>query len=271
MYKLVLTAFFLIFCLLFLSSCQSNTPNSKELVAVGASESNLTNSNIKNTLTLEPCETPIEKALYKEVTMQTYAYQKGKFMFGVEGIALGGKTAGAEQKKSAISKKGNYMHVVFNDKEHYTYDYQHFIYDLPDGEYTLFSFLSRSYHETIKNPTASISKTITVKNKQLQSSQNFAQAAIALNAPKGLYKNDDTKKVVLDFQLFNTILSAEGNKVRALIDKEEFILEQWQAHYIIGLTLGMHTVELSLLNAKGEVIYGPVSERFVLTEEPENS
>lgn len=254
---------------LLLNSCQSN--NNEESTNKHLDNSNTPSHNTKHAIKLEPCEAPTTEALYNNVLMQAYTYQNGKFMFGVEGIALGAKTAGSELKESAISKKGNYIHIVLNDKEHYTNDYQHFVHELADGEYTLFSFLSRSYHESIKNPTAAIAKTISIKNKQLQTSKNFDHAAIALNAPKGLYKNDDTKKVVLDFYLFNTTISAEGNKVRILIDQEEFILNQWQAQYITGLSLGMHTIELSLINNNGEVLYGPVSERFVLTEEPENS
>ncbi|MCP4442731.1 MAG: hypothetical protein GY810_27820 [Aureispira sp.] len=266
MHKLFLHFSFYLCLTLTALSCQSTTSSEVE----NTKEAPITTTT-ESSLNLEPCEPLIQEALYNNVLMQAYTYQNGKFMFGVEGVALGAKTPGAEKKESATSKKGNYIHIVLNDKDHHTSDYQHFIHELPDGEYTLLSFLSRSYHESIKTPTASISKTISIKNKQLQKSQNFDQAAIAINAPRGLYKNDDTKKVVLDFHLFNTNLSPEGNKVRVLIDQEEFILDQWQAHYINGLTLGMHTLELSLINSSGNVIYGPVSERFVLTEEPENS
>ena len=36
--------------------------------------------------------------------------------------------------------------------------------------------------------------------------------------PKGEYKGSDTKRVILDFYLANTLLSLEGNKVKATIN-----------------------------------------------------
>jgi hypothetical protein len=75
--------------------------------------------------------------------------------------------------------------------------------------------------------------------------------------PKGTYTGEDAKKVLLDFYLLNTELSEEGNKVRATINGEEFMLDKWQPYFIEGHEMGEMTIKLEMLDAKGELIPSP--------------
>ena len=86
--------------------------------------------------------------------------------------------------------------------------------------------------------------------------------------PKGTYKVVDTEKLLLDFYLVNTEISASGNKVRATIQNKEFIIEEWAPYYIEGLSKGEVTIKLELIDSSGRLIethFNP-SERTVILE-----
>ena len=75
--------------------------------------------------------------------------------------------------------------------------------------------------------------------------------------PKGVYEGNDTKKLLLDFYLVNTEISAGGNKVRATINDSEFMIDEWVPYYIEGLSTGEVTIKLELLNSNGKLINSP--------------
>ena len=86
--------------------------------------------------------------------------------------------------------------------------------------------------------------------------------------PKGVYKGKDTEKLLLDFYLVNTKISAKGNKVRATIQDSEFIIKEWAPYYIEGLPKGEISIKLELLNEKGDLVDSPFnpSTRTVILE-----
>ena len=87
--------------------------------------------------------------------------------------------------------------------------------------------------------------------------------------PKGTYKGADTEKVMLDFYLLNTTLSAEGNKVKATINGQEFTIDTWQPHFVEGLPMGENSFKLELVDKDGNYIEGPFNrvERTVTLSE----
>ena len=86
--------------------------------------------------------------------------------------------------------------------------------------------------------------------------------------PKGTYKGTDTEKLLLDFYLINTEISADGNKVRATIQDKEFIIDEWAPYYIEGLAKGDVKIKLELIDSSGNLIDTPFnpSERTVTLE-----
>ena len=86
--------------------------------------------------------------------------------------------------------------------------------------------------------------------------------------PKGTYKGSDTEKLLLDFYLINTVISANGNKVRATIQDKEFIIDEWAPYYIKGLPKGEIKIKLELIDIFGNLIDTPFnpSERTVTLE-----
>ena len=85
--------------------------------------------------------------------------------------------------------------------------------------------------------------------------------------PKGNYKGKDTEKVLLDFFLVNTNLSADGNRVKATIMDKEFIIYEWAPYYIEGLHSGEIYIKLELQDSNGDLIespFNPSERRFTL-------
>jgi hypothetical protein len=68
---------------------------------------------------------------------------------------------------------------------------------------------------------------------------------------------EDTNKLLLDFYLINTEISSEGNKVKATIQDNEFIIDEWVPYYIEGLTKGEITIKLELIDSNGILIDTP--------------
>jgi hypothetical protein len=112
--------------------------------------------------------------------------------------------------------------------------------------------LSRSHHESVKNNDAFILTQIG-KGEEIDLNDEF----LFYSRPKGVYKGKDTEKLLLDFYLVNTKISADGNKVRATILDSEFIIDEWTPYYIEGLPKGEISIKLELLNEKGDLIDSP--------------
>ena len=188
------------------------------------------------------------------------------FSFNVENYELGEQTAGANDNGLANSAKGQHIHMIVNNgpySAHYTPDFSK---DLNEGSNLILFFLSRSFHESVKNPNAF---SLIQINSDEENSEYYDLNSEFLfySRPKGIYKGDDTKKLLLDFYLVNTEISAEGNKIRATVNGKEFIIEEWTPYYIEGLPLGEVTVKLELLNSNGELIdtpFNPVERKVTL-------
>jgi len=73
--------------------------------------------------------------------------------------------------------------------------------------------------------------------------------------PKGTYSGDDTNKLLLDFYLANTNISADGNKVKVTINgTTEFMFSTWQPYFVEGLPMGDNTIKLELVDNAGNAI-----------------
>ena len=191
------------------------------------------------------------------------------FNFEVNNYELGAQTADAGTKGLANSGKGQHIHLIVNNGPYSAHYEPSFEKELPEGNHVLLAFLSRSYHESVKNGNAFVVKQITVGNPAEEEAADFTAPHMFYSRPKGTYKGDDTKKLLLDFYLLNTELSADGNKVKATINGQEFMIDEWSPYQIEGLPLGEVTIRLELLDAEGNAIPGPFNtvERSVTLEE----
>lgn len=115
----------------------------------------------------------------------------------------------------------------------------------------------------VKNPNAFVLTQIGDNNIDLNNEFLF------YSRPKGTYKGTDTQKLLLDFYLINTKISATGNKVKATIQDSEFIIDEWAPYYIEGLSKGEIKIKLELIDSSGSLIDTPFnpSERTVILEQ----
>ncbi|MFB9861853.1 hypothetical protein [Rufibacter immobilis] len=180
------------------------------------------------------------------------------FEYEVKDFQLSQQTPDAGTHEHANSKEGQHIHNIV-DNEPYTAHYKPtFKKAIEPGQHVVLSFLSRSYHESIKHESAYDLRVINVGNTASKAAKFDEDGQhLFYSRPKGEYKGADTKKVMLDFYLVNTTLAKDGNKVRATINGNEFILDQWLPYLVEGLPMGENTFKLELINSQGQVIPGP--------------
>ena len=162
----------------------------------------------------------------------------------------------------ANSNKGQHIHFIVNNGPYSAHYQQNITKELDKGNNVILAFLSRSYHESVKNPNAFI--LTQTGNDKINLNNEF----LFYSRPKGTYKGVDTEKLLLDFYLVNTNISPDGNKVRATIQDTEFIIDEWAPYYIEGLPKGEITVKLELIDSNGNLIDTPFnpSTRTVMLE-----
>jgi hypothetical protein len=197
-----------------------------------------------------------------------------KFSYNVKNYELATQTIDADIKNCANSGKGQHIHLILNNQPYSAHYEAEFTKDLEEGHYVALSFLSRSYHESVKSYGAANIRQFTVgREPNDQERANLSDPHMFYSRPKGTYTGEDAKKVLLDFYLLNTELSEEGNKVRATINGEEFMIDKWQPFFIEGQEMGEMTIKLELLDAKGELIPSPFNpvERTVTLKSGEAS
>lgn len=191
------------------------------------------------------------------------------FNFEVTNYELGAQTEGADTRGIANSGKGQHIHFIVNNGPYSAHYDPNFEKPMEEGNYVLLAFLSRSYHESVKNPDAFWVDAITVGEPAESQEVDFSAPHMFYSRPKGTYSGADTKKVMLDFYLLNTTLSPDGNKVKATINGQEFLIDEWKPMYINNAPKGELTVKLELIDAEGNLITGPfnsVERKVTLAE-----
>ena len=189
------------------------------------------------------------------------------FSFVIENYDLGIQTKKEFDYNLANSDKGQHIHFIVNNGPYSAHYVNSFDSKISDENAVILAFLSRSYHESVKNTDAYVLTKIGEKNNV-----NLENEFIFYSRPKGTYKGSDTEKLLLDFYLVNTNLSPEGNKVRISINQNEkshkFLVDEWVPFYIEGLDKGEVSIKLELLNNEGKLIEIPFnpSSRTVFLE-----
>ncbi|MCY4216620.1 MAG: hypothetical protein OXC92_06530 [Flavobacteriaceae bacterium] len=190
-----------------------------------------------------------------KLSLKDSLYQEGKdhlFSFHVEDYTLGEQTQKEFDYTLANSELGQHIHLIINNGPYFAKYSQEFGQELEKGNNVILAFLSRSYHESVKNPKAYVLTQIG-DGEEI----DLTQELLFYSRPKGTYKGEDTEKVLLDFYLINTTISPDGNKVKATIQDTEFIIDQWEPYYIEGLPKGEISIKLELIDSDGELIDSP--------------
>ena len=184
------------------------------------------------------------------------------FSFDVSDYTLGMQSIKDFDYTLANSKKGQHIHFIVNNGPYSAHYSESFTIKLDEKNNIILAFLSRSFHESVKNSNAYV--LTQTGNEKIDLTDEF----LFYSRPKGTYKGVDTEKLLLDFYLVNTNLSSTGNKVKATIQDTEFVIEEWAPYYIEGLPKGEIKIKLELIDASGNLIDSPFnpSNRTVILE-----
>jgi len=177
--------------------------------------------------------------------------EESKFSFNIENYDLGIQTLKNFDYQLANAAKGQHIHFIINNGPYSAHYMDSFSKDFKKESNVILAFLSRSYHESVKNKDAFILTQVGENQVDLESEFLF------YSRPKGTYKGTDTEKLLLDFYLVNTEISSNGNKVRATIQDTEFIIDEWAPYYIKGLPKGEINIKLELIDSIGNLIETP--------------
>ena len=182
------------------------------------------------------------------------------FNFEVSGYELGAQT----EQPMALANSGNGQHIhLIVDNGPYSAHYEPTVTTdklKEDGNHVVLAFLSRSYHESVKNMGANksyfISQYKTGEGEAVEA--DLTAPHMFYSRPKGTYKGKDTERLLLDFFLLNIDgLSPDGYKVKASINGEVFTLTEWVPYVIEGLPMGEISIKLELLDANNAAVPGP--------------
>lgn len=181
--------------------------------------------------------------------------------------------------KDDASGMGPHLHVFLDDQPYQAvYDLsQPLIFsDLSPGTHTLRVFASRPWHESFKNEGAFAERTFHIFAKTPQTGLDKNQPLLTYSRPQGSY---GAEPIMLDFYLTNAplhmIAQEDGRdpvhdwRVRATINGESFVFDQWQPVYLTGFKPGQNWVQLELIDENGD----PIENQFnntvrVITYEP---
>ena len=186
-----------------------------------------------------------------------------QFSYSLSNFQLTKMTGSEHAEQMANSMKGQHIHLIVDDKPYTAHYDTKFAEPIADGQHVILSFLSRSYHESIKQRSAYDLRTITVGKPVASATDSVAMKfdtkapTLFYSRPKDTYSGKDAQKIMLDFYLVNTTLAPDGNKVRATINGNEFMLDNWLPYMMEGLPAGQATIKLELVDSSGSLIPGP--------------
>lgn len=193
--------------------------------------------------------TPGEKELLKN--------EKVHFSYDIKNYQLSQPTRGGTcASDCANSGQGQHIHLILNNEPYLAKYTPEFEETLTPGHYIALSFLSRSYHESIKHYEAYDLRQFTI-GKVKEKEVDLTQPMLFYSRPKGEYKGKDIKKILLDFYVVNATLGTNDYSVRATIDGTVFILKSWKGYIVEGLSIGEHSIKIELLDKEGNLVKSP--------------
>jgi len=178
---------------------------------------------------------------------------KNNFTFEINSYKLKQQTPEANSNHLANSHKGQHIHFIVNNGPYQAKYVPTFEADFNTNSNIVLAFLSRSFHESVKENGAYV-----LKQYQFNDEPPYIDIEkdplLFYSRPKGTYQLDKGDKILLDFYLANTKLSRHGHKVKITLDNHQFIVDKWQPYIIEGLQKGVHEIQIELIDSKGDAI-----------------
>ena len=211
---------------------------------------------------------------FPDATITKWQYLGGKFDYdyAADTYKLGEQSPEAGSTMCANSGKGQHIHLIV-DNQPYVAKYEpDFAYDMPDGEHYVLTFLSRSYHESIKTEAARRAAVVSVADGAFAREKPINDPMLFYSRPKGTYTGEDAENILLDFYPLNVELGDDYG-VKVEVGGQSFTVNEWQPYLLKGLPMGENTVTLTLVDGEGrrvEAPFNPVSRTFTLAADPLN-
>lgn len=233
---------------------------------------------VADDITAEPTETAISISRkdpgtdFPDAHLTNFVYEDGTFDYGYESdtYTLGEQSPDAGSTMCANSAKGQHIHLII-DNEPYIAKYEPtFEHDVADGQHRILTFLSRSYHESIKTDQAHRAVLVNAAGGSFTSQEPITEPMLFYSRPKGTYTGQDAESILLDFYPVNVELGAD---YQVRVETGDFVttLDAWQPYIIRGLPMGENTVTLTLVDGAGNAVdapLNPVSRTFTLQADP---
>lgn len=181
--------------------------------------------------------------------------------------------------KDAKLGLGPHLHVILDNQPYkavYDTNEPLIFEDLAPGTHTIRAFASRPWHESFKNEGAYAQTTFHIFARTQDNDPEAKKPLLTYSRPVGTY---GAEPILLDFYLTNAPLHLIAQekpddeildwKIRATVNGESFIIDQWQPLYLKGFKSGKNWVQLELLDELGN----PVDNEFnntvrLITYEP---
>ena len=181
-----------------------------------------------------------------------------KINYKVENFELTMHTEGHNSEHMANSGQGQHIHFILDNSPYSAlYKPEHEVKLKKGSEHYLLSFLSRSYHESLKEKNAFVLERFKINDKGAYEKLAVpTEPMLFYSRPKGEYKGMDTKAILLDFFVVNTTLAKDGYKVQVNVNGQDFMLDEWRPYQITGLPMGEHVIKLTLMDANGNAVSG---------------
>jgi hypothetical protein len=204
-------------------------------------------------------------------------------------LELSGDLKGYKPGMDEATHTGNHIHVILDNQPYeayYNLDKPFELRNVSDGEHTIRVFPSRPWHESYKNEGAFQMVRFTVKNGGADTSKPATTAdgnkmadsgptsegkdmqpgtagpvdpskpLLTASRPKGDYKGDDAKAIMIDFWLSNVKLKGDGGTYRVSYSIDAGspqYLDTWAPIWISGWTEGKHWISVQLIGPNGSI------------------
>lgn len=252
---------------LFMASCQqkgtgTGGSSDSDTTAMGDSSTAMSSDTAQAKLSIEPLtkSTQFPGASLKITDMKATKVSadsvKLDVKYAVANFKLTQMTMDEHGDMANNSKQGQHIHFILDNKPYQALYKPEKADTIGVGEHYLMSFLSRSYHESIKEKGAFV-----LKHFKVDAEGKITELAapttpmIFYSRPKGKYEGKDLENLLLDFYLVNTKLD-DGHKVKATINGQSFDIDKWQPYFIKGTKPGDLTVKVELQDKDGKTLSG---------------
>ncbi len=175
---------------------------------------------------------------------------------------------------------GPHLHLILDNEPYqaiYSVDEPIVIENLEPGTHSLRVFAARPWHESFKNQGAFAETTFHILTKTQANNPDPQVPLLTYSRPNGTY---GAEPIMLDFYLSHlsskeivknsAVEGLPSWRVKATVNGESFILDQWQPVYLSGFKVGNNWIQLELLDDEGNSIENTFNNTVrLITYDPE--